>query len=74
MRSSEVDLLLLSDKMDAHKSLCNDELDVIDRIIWSYNLKSPLSYNIIMVLGNPTCVEFRLPDAIIALPKNIAYS
>ena len=44
--------------------MTENEKSIIDCVIWCFESKEPTNYDVIMVLGNPTCVKLRLPDAI----------
>lgn len=64
MKIHEVDLLALSQKLKERSPLSGEEKSIIDRIIWNYDKHIVERCDFIMVLGNPTCIELRLPTAI----------
>ena len=64
MNITQVNLLELKQKIDNNIPLSNQEKESIGRLIWDFSETSIDSCDIIMVLGNPTCVELRLPTAL----------
>lgn len=64
MNITNVNILELKKKIEESTPLLNVEKEYIDRLIWSFSEVNVDSCDIIMVLGNPTCVELRLPMAL----------
>ena len=64
-----IDLLELKQKVIAGKLSTND-IETINRIIWCYDDVQFKKCDIILVLGNPTCVNHRLPTALDLFANN----
>lgn len=65
MNVKNIDLLDLKKKIEVDIDLSNSDIETINNIMWGYNCyNSNDFYNIIMVLGNPNCVEQRLPKGL----------
>ena len=64
MNITQIDLLSLKHRLDKQIPLSEIEKDSIDRLIWSFSGREIDFCDIIMILGNPTCVDLRLPTAL----------
>ena len=64
MTTTEINLLALKQNLLETNPIDLHTKHIIDHIIWNFDQKVPEHYEFIMVLGNPTCVEIRLPAAI----------
>lgn len=64
MNITQIDLLSLKHRLDEQIPLTKIEKDSIDRLIWSFSGRKIDFCDIIIILGNPTCVDLRLPTAL----------
>ena len=64
MDITQINLLNLKYKIDNHIYLSEMERDVLYRLFLSFIHEKPVLCDVIIVLGNPTCVDTRLPTAI----------
>ena len=64
-----IDLLELKQKVIDRKLSAND-IETINRIIWCYEDVQNEKFDIFLVLGNPTCVNYRLPTALDLFANN----
>lgn len=71
MNITQIDLLDLKHKVENRITLSENERSVLYHIFLSFISEVPTSCDVIMVLGNPTCVDTRLPKAIDIWNKNM---
>lgn len=63
MNIKEIDLMRLRKKVICG-DLTDDTVSLVNRIMFGIRIEKPLRCDVIMVLGNPSCLEDRLPTAL----------